>query len=551
MRRALSNVCFAALAVISCDARQDIAAQGGQAGIADASSPTPEGFLISGADRAAPLRRLTRTEYRNLVSDVFGVEPPSAYELPDDSQATGFASTANQLMTIAAANRYLDAAVETGERLEPTIRALMPCDARDEIGERACIDRWLGATGPRLFRRPMNSEERTRYLAAFDRTRANESYERSASLVVQALLVAPELLFVEMPSGGPPGSKRALDSWQIASRLALLLWDSIPDQALLTAAEHGALTSRTELARQVDRMLQDPRARLAVGSFFDDWLGLDKIQGVGNNIDVYPFIQRNVATDLASETRAYVEDAFWEKDDFRKLFVSTTRFRSPLLSTFYGDTLSTQCGLLPYEAPITEQSFGLFSQRGFLMMLATSDETAPIVRGAFVRRKLLCGRLPSPPPGLATPLPPSTPGVTKRQRITEHTAGAVCVGCHSSINPIGFALDRFDIAGKFYDVDQGVPVDTHVVFDEAGFPADVDGALAFSEALSDSPAAHACLTQQLFTFALEREPTTADQAWFDHLLQTFEASGFSMKTVLIELVLSDAFLTRVQPEESL
>ena len=102
------------------------------------------------------------------------------------------------------------------------------------------------------------------------------------------------------------------------------------------------------------------------------------------------------------------------------------------------------------------------------MMLAKSDESAPIHRGAFVRRKLLCGRLPPPPPGLATPLPAVSPGVSKRQRITEHTAGAACVWCHDTFNPLGFALERFDISGLYHEVDQGLPIDTHVTFDEPG-----------------------------------------------------------------------------------
>lgn len=558
-RRSAGCLGIFALAALGCRgngpaATPGTAADGGTRDTAAAASPTPEGFLTDRVQSPSPLRRLTRAEYRNLVREVFGVEPPSAYALPDDSLATGFAGTANQLTTIAAANRYLDAAVETGERLEPTIRQLMPCGATDDAGERACIDGWLGAFGPRLFRRPMSAEERARYVAAFARARANakESYERSASLVVQALLVAPELLFVELPSGGAPGSKRDLNGWQMASRLSLLLWDAIPDEALLAAAARGELTTRATLTTQVDRMLRDPRARLAVRAFFEGWLGLSKIESVGNDINVFPFVQRDVAAALADETRAYLDDAFWEQDDFRKLFVSTSRFRTPLLSEVYGDTLSTADGMARYEAAVSEDSFGLFSQRGFMMMLSKSEESAPIHRGAFVRRKLLCGRLPPPPPGLATPLPARTPGVSTRRRISEHTAGARCSGCHGTFNSLGFALEDFNIAGRFREVDEGgLQIDSHVTFDEPGLHGAVDGARGLSEALAASATARACLAAQLVTFAFEREPTTADQPWFDQLLRTFEASGFSMKTVLVELILSEHFRTRIQPAGSL
>jgi hypothetical protein len=150
---------------------------------------------------------------------------------------------------------------------------------------------------------------------------------------------------------------------------------------------------------------------------------------------------------------------------------------------------------------------------------------------------------------VAVPLPGLTAGVSKRQHITEHTAGAPCIGCHGTFNDFGFALDRFDIAGAFHETEGGAPIDAHASFDEPGLHADVDGALQLSQALAESPSARACAIQQLFTFALERVPTSADQAWFDELQRQFEASGFSLKSLLTELALSDQFRTRIEPGE--
>jgi hypothetical protein len=508
--------------------------------------PTPEGFLPEGAPRSAPLRRLTRSEYRNLVRDVLEIDPPPEYALPEDWTNAGFRSTADELTTVAAATRYLDAALDIGERLLPTIHDLMPCSASDLAGELACIDGWLTSFGPRLFRRPMTDEEHARFLAAFEQARASETYEQSASLVVEAVLVAPELLFIELPSGGKPGDVLPLDSWQVAARLSLLLWDSTPDEALLAAAERGELTSRAALAKQVGRMLEDARTHATVRSFFDDWLGLAKIPGLAADPESYPYLPRELAAELAEETRAYSEDVFQQRD-FRELFVSGRRFRSAALSGYYGDQLSQEEGVIAHDAEISQQSFGLLSQAGFLMTLAHAEPSSPIHRGAFVRRKLLCGRLPSAPPGVLVPLPELTTGVSKRQNITEHTAGAACVGCHGAFNDLGFALEHFDIAGTWRDSQGKLAIDTHVSFDEPGLRADVDGALQLSQALANSPSARACAVQQLFTFALERIPTSAEQAWFDQLGRSFESSGFSMKALLTELVLSDEFRSRIEP----
>jgi hypothetical protein len=510
---------------------------------------TPDGFLPVAEVASAPLRRLTRAEYQNVVREVLGVEPPAAHALPEDSLASGFRSTVNQLTTIAAANRYLDAAVEIGQKLEPAMRELVPCSASDLDGEKSCIDDWLVSYGPRLFRRPMSDEERARYVAAFERARATEPYEPSASLVIEALLVAPELLFVELPSGGEPGSAHQLDSWQVATRLSLLLWDSVPDQALLEAASRGELTSRAALSAHVERMLLDQRARATVGAFFDDWLGLGKIEGAGADKDAAPFIPRELAAAFAEESRRYVEEAFWVDRDFRRLFVSNVKVRNPLLSSVYGDKLATSDAMVRYEADVSERSFGLLSQKGFLMILARSSPNAPIHRGAFVRRKLLCGRLSPPPAGVATPLPELMPGMTKRQTISVHTSGAACVGCHEAFNSFGFALEHFDVSGAWRDVDATLPIDARVAFDEPGLPLEVDGARQLSEALAQSTSARACALQQLFSFALERPPSASDLPLFDDLGRKFEASGFDLKAILTELVLSDAFRTRIEPEQ--
>lgn len=519
----------------------------GAAGSAE-PSPTPDGFLPSEPAVSPPLRRLTRAEYQNTVRNVLGVEPPDAHALPDDSLATGFRGTANQLVTIAAANRYLDAAIEVGERLEPTITQLMPCSATEVDGERACIESWLAAHGTQLFRRPLTPEEQERFGAAFERARQSYDYPVAAKLTVESLLVAPELLFVELPSGAAPGQRQPLDSWQVAARLSLLLWDSAPDEPLLQAAERAELTSAAAVEQQIQRMLSDERARPPVRSFFDDWLGLAKIENVGSDSNAYPFVPRERAAAYAAETRAYVEDVFWQQDDFRGLFVSNVRFRDAQLSIVYDDGLSSEGELARFELAPTEQSFGLLSQAGFLMALTQASSTAAIHRGAFVRRKLLCGRLLPPPPGLATPLPAATPEVSTRQAISEHTAGAACIGCHGAFNSLGFALERFDVAGRYRDTDNGLAIDTHVVLDEPGLTAELDGAWQLSEALAQSTSAQACAVQQLFTFALERTPTSADQVLFDELLRKFVASGFSLKAALAELVLSEEFMTRVEPE---
>jgi Protein of unknown function (DUF1592)/Protein of unknown function (DUF1588)/Protein of unknown function (DUF1595)/Protein of unknown function (DUF1585)/Protein of unknown function (DUF1587) len=555
----IAVLALAGAAALGCEA--EIAGQpvsgpnpsGGSAagtGGAVAVAPGASRFLRDTEAQPTPMRRLTRVEYGNIVHELLGVAAPASALLPDDSLSSGFASTAGQLMTIASASRYLDAASDVSTRLEPNVGALVPCTVTGDVAaEAGCVDAFLSATGSRLFRRPISEAEKARYLAAFKASRASESYERSASLVVEALLVAPEFLFVEEPSGGPVGTRHTLDSWQVASRLSLLLWDSVPDAPLLGLAQAGGLLAGPAVAEQVERMLPDERAKLPIRSFFDDWLELAKIENVTRDALAYPTVTPALLADLAQESRQFVDQVFWQDNDFRKLFVSPARYRNQALSAFYGDALGQSASIARVDAEISEHSFGLLSQAGVLMTLAQSQKTAAIHRGVFLRRKLLCEALPPPPPGLATPLPEITAGVSSRERITEHTSAPVCAGCHVRINPLGFTLDHFDIAGQWREQDQDLPIDARGNITDAGFLADVDGARALSEQLAQSPNARACVAQQLFTFTFGRKPAQSDAAMFDAISQKFEASGFSLKTLVTELATSDDFRARIEPAQ--
>lgn len=527
---------------------------GGFAGSLGGPAPPADGaarFLPSAASPATSWRRLTQSEYRNVVRDVLGVEPPDAQLLPLDTRVAGFTSTAGQPLTVAAARRYFDAARHVGRRIEAAVEPHAPCGVAndgDGAAERICVESFLEDRGARLFRRPLLPEELQRYAGAFTRSRAQRSYQESLALVVEGLLVAPEFLFVQEPSGGAPGAAHALDGWQLASRLSLLLWDSAPDEPLLRDAQAGRLAEPDVLRGHVERLLGDARARGAVRSFFDDWLQLSRVEHLVRDPVAFPEVTPALLSELAEESRRYAEDVFWQSSDFRELFVSRARYRSAALSAFYRDALGATSDVERYEAEPSEQSFGLLSQAGILMTLAQSDKTAAIHRGAFVWRNLLCSGLPPPPAGLATPLPALTPGMTSRQRITQHTADPSCAGCHQRINPLGFALDQFDIGGRFREAERGRPIDATVELDAAELTATLDGARELSEVLADSERVRACLLQQLFAFALGRAPAAADSALFEALDRRLATTG-SLRAVLAELALSEPFRTRVEPAQ--
>ena len=450
------------------------------------------------------LRRLTRAEYRNTVSQIFGVTPPADIELPDDATLNNFVTTAGLSLSASLTTRYLDAAAGIGTRLTPRLTALLGCHA--SLSESNCLRGWLSGPGEQIFRRPFTEAELNHYVGVFETGRATGTFAAAATLMFEALLSSPQFLFIEQPSG-PGGIPQQLDGYQLASKLSFTLWKSAPDVELLAAAKLGTLTTPAALSAQVTRLMADARAHRSVSEFFDGWLALDAIETRTR----FSVPER---TAMAAESRALVDDVFWQQ----------------------GAQLRT---LLP----------GLFKQKGVWAAMSANPDSAIIYRGKYVRLRLLCGQLPAPPAGVP-PLPELKPGMTSRQRIAAHTAAASCSACHGLMNPLGFALEHYDIDGNWRDTENGLPIDTSVAFKEAGFTAQVTGADDLARQLANSPAAQACAVQQMFTFVFDRRPSAYDQPTLMRLGKEFSRSGHDLRALLGAVVRTPEFASRIAPKDN-
>ena len=480
----------------------------------------------------SPLRRLRRAEYQNTVADVLGLPAPSDVSLPEDARYHYFRTTSGQSLSASEAAKYLDTAAGVASAAGEKLATVLPCPSGDE---RACIAGFLATTGTRLFRRPLTGDEQGHFLSLFTASRAAGSFEESATLVLEALLTSPGFLFVDAPAG-----RARLDGYQLATRLATLLWQSAPDEALLAAAAAGQLATPDGLGAQVDRLMADPRAQRSVRSFFREWLALDSLERIGK-------LTPEQAGMLLEEGTRFTDDVFWNgPGTYEQLLVSPVRFRSRALSAYYGDGLGLGDAMERYEAPPSESSFGLLSQAGLLLAMGPNPDSAIIYRGKFIRTRLLCGALPAPPAG-APPLPELTPGTSGRERIAAHTGGPQCRSCHSLMNPLGFSLEHFDGAGLWRETENGLPIDTRVDLDDPALQGPVDGAHALSVKLAQSPAAHACAVRQMFTFAFGRPPEPADDATLASMSERFSSSGFRLQSLLRAVASSDAFRVRVEP----
>jgi hypothetical protein len=489
------------------------------------------------------VRRLTRAEYRNTVADLFDVEPPPAELLPDDMRIDGFRTTAGQPISEATASKYIDAAAAVRAAIDDDVAGLFGCGAEAEL---TCVQRFLDTEGTRIFRRPLRPDERAHYESVFAALGAELSFDESALTMIEAMLVSPQFLFLveERPASIAEGDAFPLDDWQLASRLSYALWQTTPDAPLLEAASDGTLTEDAAFREHAARLASDPRIDRALRAFYTDWLGLDALALLTVSSEEGGTAELVAA--LEEETRRYVEHAFssGEDDTLASLYLSPVRFRSATLSAFYGDALSTSPSVERVSGPIEDRSFGLLSLAGFLVTRSANPDTAIIHRGRFVRERLLCQPLGSPPPGVAGSLPALRPDMTRRQRIETHTGAETCQTCHSLINGPGFALETFDPRGHFSLVDNARPVDARaeIVGTDVGA---VDGARELSERLASSADARHCAVQRLYQFALGRALTRDDTVWVDALAATDERNFVQLFLALTD---EDVFHVRREYE---
>lgn len=499
-----------------------------------------------------PMRRLTRFEYSNTVSDVFGVTLPFDNLLPRDEVALGFDNQAGALSVtdlhvesfMNAAERVAEAVVQAPESLA----RVSGCSDRS----RSCAERSAQAAGRLLLRRPLTSEDVQRLIALFDDDYSESGYREGTARVISALLQAPEFLYrVERSPrlSMPPGealSDDALPSHPavLATRLSFLIWGSGPDSELLDAAAGGGLLTRQDVAEQARRMLDDERAKRGALHFFEQWLGLATFDEVEKDSRLFPAWDDEVRADLARETQRFLEALLWEDDArFSTLLSAGYSFLTPVLMDFYGVPItSTDPETLErVDFGGSGRRVGILTHGSLMSSLAKADQTDPIHRGKFIRERFFCTAPPPPPPNLVVSAPQLDPRKTTRERFEQHRAQPACAGCHRLLDPVGLAFEHYDALGRYRGSEAGVPIDASGEL----IDTDVDGPLAgvpdLASKLSESAEVRQCVVKQMFRYAFGRAETERDACALDKLEQQFMATDGSLIELLVAVTQTEPF----------
>jgi hypothetical protein len=492
----------------------------------------------------APLHPLTRFEYDNIVRDLLGDTSEPALAFPPENEVEGYrtnanANHANPLLV----ESYLTAA-ETiaANAVQSRLLSLAPCaEGADPV---ACGHAFIAPFAARAFRRPLTEAELAPLTSLFDLGNAS-SYGKGIELIVQAVLQSPQFLYRvdSLRAPTPESGAIALGSYELAARLAFTLWGSVPDAELLAAAEGGRLATPADVEREARRLLENEHAHDIVRDFSEQWLDLSRLDGAareGSGVDV---TQLNASL-RQSLTRFLDATYFGAGGTFQRLFTEPSVWLNGTLAPVYGGQAPTG----DFQAQtLSEPRAGLLTQPALLTLLSHSDQTAPVIRGVFVRERILCLPVLPPPPNVNAVPPDPDPTATTRERFRQHTEQEACAGCHQLIDGVGFGFERYDQLGRYRATENGLDVDESgevLASTESALDGPFNGAAELAARIAVSPLARDCLATNWYTYTFGRQVQPEDSCSVAQVKERFARSGGDLKELLVALTQTDSFLYR-------
>jgi hypothetical protein len=411
---------------------------------------------------ASETRRLTKSELSNTLNDLLGPAVHTTLaalftQLPDDNIFAGITRFENRYSALHT-KVLTDIAYTAASQATATdalANALLTAQGASCNGSNitpTCVRTFIGNLGLRAWRRPLTAAEITWLESAYG---TGSSVRDRIAVVVATLIGAPDFVY-HMEQGTPAvgaANDFTLTQHEVANRLSYGILGTMPSTALQAQAARGDLSNPAILQSTVNTMLDDPRARAKVREFFTFWLGTDNLPGISANPNFLAGLDTSGLRDeMKRELEEYIEQMVWIRGaDYRELMTSPISYaRTPALASIHGH------GLAANPAAGTQQMGS--GRKGLLLrgpfLIATDDYTHPIMRGVRMRTRLLCDTLGSPSPdAFAAQTKIQSPNFVKmfsnRERVTQSTSDPSCMACHRSINPLGFAFEGLDSAGRF------------------------------------------------------------------------------------------------------
>jgi Protein of unknown function (DUF1592)/Protein of unknown function (DUF1588)/Protein of unknown function (DUF1595)/Protein of unknown function (DUF1587)/Protein of unknown function (DUF1585) len=498
----------------------------------------------------APLRRLIRFEYNNTVRDLLKVTSKPADALPgEEAGSSGFGNDADALgvsrLLIDGYRGIAEQLAKEKTKDAATANATAGCDPV-AMGEQACSTQFLNQFLTLAFRRPVTAEDVTSYGTTFTKGReVGGDFATGVRAVLARVLQSPQFLYrvelgetVDAASGlGRPTAH------EMASRLSYMLWGSMPDEALRTAAEQGKLSTKAGVQAEAERLLGDNRAHEVVRFFHTMLLGTSGLDHLERNADFYPKYKAGMGSLFRQETENFLEDVIWKGNgDLASIYSAPYTFVNGPLAQYYGIPGVTGDAFQKVQLDGTRRA-GLLTQASILSVTTPGSRTSPVVRGKWVYTKLLCGKIGDPPPNVPK-LPEPTPGLSVRDRLETHRSVEPCKSCHRLMDPIGLGFEHFDGAGMWRDTDNDLPVDASGEIPYGDAAGKFDGVVELGQKLAASVGAQNCFVGHWMSFAYGRGEDAQDACTRQQLQDSFAQSKGNVRGLLVALTQTDAFLYR-------
>lgn len=468
---------------------------GGQnlAGTATLPSGTESGALLP-----ARIRRLTDAEYQASVSALIGsaADGVSADFVPDSRQS-GFTVNDAQRVDPVFARQLAGAAVTLAADIRSRVGERAPCTDKT-AGAEACATAFIKAFGEQAYRRPLADDEVQQLLIVFRAGFDGGSYDEGVELVVRAMLQSAAFLY-HTEIGDAPAATIKLTPYELASSISYLIQGGPPSAALMEAARQGKLdTSEGRASVLMDPNVQlftGPGARERVVRVVREWLGIDRIAATAKDSNVYPEFA-GVRASMDRESTAFLEELVTQRGgSLRQLLAGDWSVTDEPLARVYGAGAPGN-GFGTISLP---RRLGMLNQGAFLSVYAHAHESAPVLRGVAVMRRVACIPVADPVDLAAAVVPPAPdPSKTTRERFAIHSESSACSACHNKIDAFGFAFEHFDGMGKERTVDNGRPVDSAVTLTGTDFDGSFANSNELALAISKSAQVRECFARHVF-----------------------------------------------------
>ena len=426
----------------------------------------------------------------------------------------------------------------------PTRQRIFSCRPTSPDEELPCAEQIVTGLASTAYGRELAQKDVDDLMRFYSIGAEQDGFEAGIRTSLEAILASPHFLFrIEaQPQRARPGQSYRLADLDLARRLSFFLWGTNPDEELLDLAGAGRLSRSRTLEAQAQRMLADPRAEALGTRFASLWLRLQDLDKVQPDAFWFPNYHYQLMEAMRTETQLFFNHLVRENRSVLELYSADYSFMNERLANHYGITGVTGDEFRMVSYP-DDQRNGILGHGSILVQTSLGNRTSPVLRGKWVTQVLLGTPPPPPPPGV--PDLEETEGLadgevlTTRRRMEMHRANPICAACHKLMDPIGLALDNFDVTGKWRIREFGVPLDTQSTFydgTEISTPAELTAVL-----LKRPVPLVREFTANLMAYALGRRVEYFDMPVVRAIVRDAEADNYALRSLIMGVIMSDAF----------